>query len=257
MRLDPAVAASGVKLVTREEVGSTNTEALALWRAGETGPLWVVARRQSAGRGRRGRTWVSESGNLYASLLLTDPSPPSRAPELSFVAALAVHDAVAAFLPTIGARLALKWPNDLLIGGKKFCGILIEGEGAAVVIGIGVNCVHHPKEAAFPATDLGASGVSVTVEKVFDKIAGAMVQRIAQWNRGENFDAIRADWLVRAVGVGGTIRVQTPDGERVGRFETLDAGGCLVLKLPNGATETITAGDVSVSNQGRVAAAGR
>src|SRR5476651_47365 len=115
MKLDPAAAAAGVRLIERDTVGSTNTEALGLARAGESGPLWVTARAQSAGRGRRRRAWVSESGNLYASLLLSDPSSLERAAELSFVAALAVHDAVAALAGPLAVRLALKWPNDVLI----------------------------------------------------------------------------------------------------------------------------------------------
>ena len=150
MRLDPAASAAGVRLIERDTVGSTNTEALALAQAGERGPLWITARRQNAGRGRRGRVWVSEPGNLYASLLLSDPSPPDRAAELSFVAALAVHDAVTSLIARAPARLSLKWPNDLLFDGKKFAGILIEGEGPAVVIGVGVNCAHHPKDTDVP-----------------------------------------------------------------------------------------------------------
>ena len=101
---------------------------LALARQGERGPLWVVADRQTAGRGRRGRTWISEPGNLYASLLLTEAAPPEHWPELSFVAALAVHDAVVEVAPDLKPRLAIKWPNDLLLAGAKFAGILIEGE---------------------------------------------------------------------------------------------------------------------------------
>ena len=128
MQLDPTAAAAGVRLITHETVGSTNEEALKLGRAGERAPLWIVARRQTAGRGRRGRTWVSEPGNLYASLLLTDPSPPDRFPELAFVAALALHDAVTGRIPGLAGRVALKWPNDLLIDRNKFAGILVEGE---------------------------------------------------------------------------------------------------------------------------------
>src|SRR6266481_4556190 len=121
-------------------VDSTNAQALRLARAGERGPLWIVAKTQTAGRGRRGRTWVSEPGNLYASLLLTDPAPPERFPELSFVAALALHDAIGGRTPGLASRLVLKWPNDLLIDRNKFAGILVEGEGVAVAIGVGVNC---------------------------------------------------------------------------------------------------------------------
>ena len=102
MQLDPTAQAAGARLIAYDTIGSTNEEALRLARAGERAPLWVAAKTQTAGRGRRGRTWVSEPGNLYASLLLSDPSPPDRFPELSFVAALALHDAVTA--PHSGAR---------------------------------------------------------------------------------------------------------------------------------------------------------
>ena len=101
---------------------------------------------QTAGRGRRGRSWVSPPGNLHATLLLTDPAPAAAAPQLGFVAGLALHDAAAAAAPGLRLALALKWPNDLLCSERKIAGILIEGEGdpVAVAIGIGVNCRHHP-----------------------------------------------------------------------------------------------------------------
>ena len=207
MKLDPAAAAAGVRLIERDTVGSTNTEALNLARAGERGPLWVTARTQSAGRGRRGRAWISEPGNLYASLLLGDPSPPERAAELSFVAALAVRDAVAALAGPLTARLALKWPNDVLIDGKKISGILIEGEGTAVVVGIGVNCVHHPKETSYPASDLAAVGISMSIEELFAHLSATMMRRLKQWDRGAGFEAIRTDWLARAAGLGGPVRI--------------------------------------------------
>src|SRR6266540_721448 len=129
MKLDPRATAAGMRLVAHDVLGSTNAEALSLARQGERGPLWITAGRQTAGRGRRGRAWVSEPGNLYASLLLTDPAPAEHWPELSFVAALAIHDAVAEVAAAIRPQLAIKWPNDLLLGGEKFAGILTEGEG--------------------------------------------------------------------------------------------------------------------------------
>src|SRR3990170_3382169 len=119
---------AGVRHKTYETLGSTNAEARALARAGERGPLWVTALSQSAGRGRRNSTWVSPPGNLYATLLLTEPSTPELAPQLAFVTALALHDAVAACAPPLGPLLKVKWPNDLLLGQTKFAGILIEGE---------------------------------------------------------------------------------------------------------------------------------
>src|SRR5262245_57801913 len=114
MNADIVAAVPGARIVTLDTVGSTNAEAFARARAGERGPLWIVARRQTDGRGRRGRRWISEPGNLYASLLLVDPAPSSRAAELSLVAGLALHDALVECSPGLAPRLKLKWPNDVL-----------------------------------------------------------------------------------------------------------------------------------------------
>ena len=144
-----ATGLAGVRHRTYDTLGSTNAEALALARAGERGPLWITAQSQSAGRGRRGSTWVSPPGNLYASLLLSEPSPKPLAPQLSFVAALALHDALCDCAPRLGPLFKLKWPNDVLLGPDKLAGILIEGESEpafAVVIGFGVNCASHPPD---------------------------------------------------------------------------------------------------------------
>lgn len=245
MQLDPRASAAGVRLVSHQLLVSTNTEALALARAGERGPLWVTAGRQSAGRGRRGRPWASEAGNLFASLLLTDPAPAEHWPELSFVAALAVHDAVAEIAPQLRPQLAIKWPNDLLLAGAKFAGILTEGEGAeTVVVGLGVNCTSHPSDTEYPATDLGAAGANASAAVVFGALSAKMLGRLAQWNRGEHFATIRTDWLSRAAGLGGTISVRLSEREVAGRFETIDDGGRLVLVEPDGKSHAIAAGDV-------------
>lgn len=244
MELDGAAARAGVRLLTLEETSSTNVRALEAARDGERGPLWIVAKSQTAGRGRRGRAWTSRPGNLYASLLLTDPAPGSHVAQLSFVAALAVHDAVAETAAMLGPGLTLKWPNDVLCGGAKICGILLEGEGTAVVIGIGVNCLHHPPGTEYPATDLSAAGALVTAEGLFAALSRAMVARIAQWRRGEGFAAIRNDWLKRADGLGKGIRVRLNDRETAGIFETLDETGRLALRHADGALEMIAAGDV-------------
>jgi BirA family biotin operon repressor/biotin-[acetyl-CoA-carboxylase] ligase len=249
MQLDPTASAAGVRLVTHDTIGSTNAEGLRLARTGERGPLWITARSQTAGRGRRGRLWVSEPGNLYASLVLADPAPPERFPELSFVAALALHDALSGRIPGLSARLGLKWPNDLLIDRHKLAGILVEGEGAAVVIGIGVNCVHHPAGTDFPATDLAAAGVRATPEGLFAPLSAAMAARLAQWNRGAGFAAIRSDWLARATGLGKPIRVAAAEGDLTGQFETVDQSGRLVLRLPDGTMRAVTAGDVFMAGR--------
>ncbi len=153
---------TAIRHIACDSVGSTNSEALARARTGETGPLWITARTQTAGRGRRGRAWTSAPGNLYATLLLRDPSRAVLAPQLSFVAALAVYDAISEFVEGERPRIALKWPNDVFCDGAKVAGILIEGEGnpLTVAIGIGINCVHHPDDTEYPATDLRARGVN-------------------------------------------------------------------------------------------------
>ena len=241
-----ATGLAGVRHITYETLGSTNAEALKLARARERGPLWVSALRQDAGRGRRGSTWVSPPGNLYASLLLSEPSPKPLAPQLSFVAALALHDALCDCAPRLGPLFKLKWPNDVLLGPDKLAGILIEGESEpafAVVIGFGVNCASHPPGTAFPATDLLKAGAVVAPEALLTALATAMLRRLAQWGHGAGFAAIRADWLVRAAGLGEDIRVRLPEREFTGRFRGLDEAGRLQVEQPGGLA-TVTAGEV-------------
>jgi BirA family transcriptional regulator, biotin operon repressor / biotin---[acetyl-CoA-carboxylase] ligase len=247
MTLEPTPAVRGARRIAHGLVGSTNAEALELARRGERGPLWVTAERQTAGRGRRGRLWLSPPGNLYASLLLPAPGLAERWPQLSFVAALAVHDAVVEVAPALAPRAAIKWPNDLLLAGAKFAGILIEGEGGdtpVVVIGIGVNCANHPVDVEYPATDLAAAGTTVLPERLFAAVARRMQDRLAQWDDGRGFSTIRRDWLARAAGIGASVRVRLAQGEVTGCFEALDESGGLVLRVPDGSISTIAAGDV-------------
>ena len=244
MQLDPTAKAAGARLIAHDTIGSTNAEALRLAREASAGRCGSPPKSQTAGRGRRGRTWVSEPGNLYASLLLTDPAPPERFPELSFVAGAGAARRHRRAHPGARLRLVLKWPNDLLIDRNKFAGILVEGEGAAVAIGIGVNCVHHPAGTDFPATDLATAGVRTSPESLFAPLSAAMMARLAQWDRGAGFAAIRADWLARAAGIGKPIRVKSGDGELAGQFDTIDATGRLVLRLADGTMQTVAAGDV-------------
>ncbi len=259
MRLHPAAVAAGVRLAAHETLTSTNTEALAAARRGERGPLWVTARQQTAGRGRRGNQWTSPPGNLYATLLLSDPAPPEHAPELSFVAALATHDAILDCAPALREKLALKWPNDILCGGAKFTGILIEGEGVegglVVAVGIGVNCRHHPPPANYPTTDLAAVGADVSAEGLFAALSWTMLRRLTQWRRGAGFDLIRADWVERATGISGELRVRLPSGEFSVRGEGMDERGRLLVRLADGTLRAVTAGDVFPLGDGPAAGA--
>ena len=243
MTTEPAATA---RIIFLDVVDSTNAQALRRAKAGERGPLWIVAKEQSGGRGRRGRVWVSPVGNLYATLMLTDPGPARAAPQLGFVAALALHDAAVAAAPALASRLALKWPNDLLCAGRKIAGILIEGEGnpVAVAIGIGVNCRHHPDATELPATDFAAEGADVDAATLFRHLVEAMQARVTLWNRGGGFAAVRAAWLSRALGLGQPIRVRLAEREMTGRFETIDDAGRLVLRTAKGEVEAVAAGDV-------------
>ena len=236
-------------LVAFAALGSTNTEALARAALGERGPFWIAASLQTAGRGRRGRAWVSEPGNLHASLLLTDIALAAATPEICFVAALALHDAVLDCCASLApARLTLKWPNDLLLDGRKLAGILVEGHTAGnsvvSVVGFGVNCRNHPRDVASKATDLLAAGFAVEPASILAALDGAMMRRLAEWDGGRNFSAIRAAWLMRATGLGSAIEVKLSDRTIDGTFEAIDACGCLVLLRSDGVRETIRAGDV-------------
>ena len=250
MRLDPTAAAAGFRLIAHDILDSTNAEALrhALAHRSETGPLWITAKEQTAGRGRRGNNWISPPGNLYATLLMKDPASRQRAPELSFVAALSAHDAILDCAPELSERLALKWPNDVLCGGAKLAGILLEGHrldaSLALAIGIGVNCRHHPSQTLYPATDLAAAGIKASADDLFFTLSRAMMRRLDQWRSGEGFPAVRSDWLDRAYGLGDEMHVRLPDRTLVGRFEALDETGCLLLRLADGSAERIVAGDV-------------
>lgn len=250
MELDPTAAAAGVRLTVLDSVGSTNAEALAAARAGEAGPLWVVAERQTAGRGRRGRAWHSPAGNLHASLLLSDACAAPRAPQLSFVAALALYDALAEVAPALAPRLTLKWPNDLLLGGAKAAGILVEGETLpdgrfVTVLGLGVNCAAHPPDTPYRATNLAQAGAAVVPGRLFGALSRTLLARLAQWRRGDAFGAVRDDWRSRAAGIGERVRLRGKT-EIAGVFEGIDDDGRLLLRAEDGALRAFAAGEVQL-----------
>ena len=149
----------------------------------------------------------------------------------------------------LAPRIRFKWPNDMICDGAKFAGILVEGESTsgrplAAVVGIGVNCTQHPAGMAYPATDLAAAGAAVTPEALFRALSRTMLLRLAEWDRGRGFAAIRAAWLARAMGLAEVIRVSLPEREVRGRFESLDRTGRLLLRHEDGTLEAITAGDI-------------
>ena len=231
------------------DVGSTIAELMERARKGEEAGLWVTAERQLAGRGHRGRTWSSEPGNLYSSLLLIDPAEPHLLGSLPLAVAVAVHDAIAAVLPPLGGHISIKWPNDVLIDGAKTSGILIESEflpdgRQAVVIGCGINVAHHPNAEGYASTCLHEHGAHVSPEELFAHLFKTMERMLDIWDGGRGIAAIRDRWLDRASGIGGQIVVRLPDSEIHGLFAGIDGDGRLLLALPDGGHRTFAAGDV-------------
>ncbi|MGF9692609.1 biotin--[acetyl-CoA-carboxylase] ligase [Rhizobium sp. 0TCS1.26] len=230
------------------EVTSTNTECLARVRQGDPGNLWVTGDRQTAGRGRRGRAWTSEPGNLYASLLLIDPAPAELLGSLPLAVSLAVHGAIRSFLPPAAEPLEIKWPNDVLIGRKKTCGILLESEGLpdlsrAVVIGIGINIRHRPDDAPYGVTSLEEQGCNISAHELFSHLYREMAEILDLWDEGRAVAEITRRWRQVACGIGQPIRVNLPDRSIDGRFAGIDDRGLLLLDTGHG-TQAIAAGDV-------------
>jgi BirA family biotin operon repressor/biotin-[acetyl-CoA-carboxylase] ligase len=254
MGRDSVTLPSGYRLAYYDMLGSTNTEALRLATAGEAGGLWIWAARQSAGKGRAGRSWVSEHGNLYASLLIRPRVALNTAMQLSLLAGVAVHDALSGLRrsPNGFPDLFLKWPNDILLKGAKLGGILLESSSTAgaddiaVVIGIGINVAHAPEDLGRDAASLAGSGLPVAPAEVFTALADTMATWLNLWENGEGFDAIRTAWGQRAQSIGQPISVHWGGKPLSGVFLGIDDAGALRLSLPGGEERRITAGDVSI-----------
>jgi BirA family transcriptional regulator, biotin operon repressor / biotin---[acetyl-CoA-carboxylase] ligase len=221
---------------TVNETRSTNDDVAALAREGAGEGVWLRAERQTGGKGRQGRTWVSPRGNLHASTFvrLRPDDPP--APTLALAAAVALHEVVAIYAPGV----VIKWPNDLLFDGLKLAGILLERQNEAVVIGFGVNLGHHPEGLERPATSLGAlAGMAPEPAAFAEILAENFARWLGRW-RSEGVPPIRRAWLAAAHPLGTPL--STPEGE--GLFDGLDEGGSLRLRLADGSTRVIHAGDI-------------
>jgi BirA family biotin operon repressor/biotin-[acetyl-CoA-carboxylase] ligase len=226
---------------------STNDDVLVAAAAGEAEGLVLTADRQTDGRGRRGRSWTSPVGNLYASLLMR-PRDHAVAGLYCFVTSLALADALAGFVDQ--SRVQVKWPNDVLLDGAKIAGILLETaptpDGLALVIGFGVNLTVHPEQARYPTTALKALGFEVERLNPLDFLARVLTafNHYHIMLHRDGFMPLREIWLARAVGLGEQITVRLPDSELDGKFTTIDANGCLLLEQQNGKLARIAAGDV-------------
>ncbi|WP_210489224.1 biotin--[acetyl-CoA-carboxylase] ligase [Microvirga antarctica] len=259
MQLAPETESAGYRLLALSATESTNDDAVRAAQAGDPGQLWIVAREQRAGRGRHGRTWSSPPGNVYASLLLVDPCPPATAPQLGFVAGLALHEAVESVIGWGAPRLALKWPNDLLLDGAKVSGLLLEGhrvgpsQKLAIVIGFGVNVALSPAAAPYPTAALRQIAPRLEPESVFAALSARFAEAFSAWRAAarhspdDPFAGIRRLWLERAAGIGQEVAVRLPSGQKNGTFDGLDPFGRLRLKSSSG-VELIDAGDLYFPN---------
>jgi BirA family biotin operon repressor/biotin-[acetyl-CoA-carboxylase] ligase len=239
---------AGYRLVSFDAVGSTNDEAKRLARAGAASGTVVWALQQTAGRGRRDRRWLSPLGNLYASFLLRPDCPWARAAQIGFVAALAIGDALRGLVPE-PVPIAYKWPNDVMIDGRKIAGVLLEAENAAaavpsfLVVGIGINLASAPGDTEIPATCVAALGrEGPAPETMLELLAARFDLWLNRW-RASGFVAIRDAWLAAAAALGQSVRVRLENRELNGRFRDIDGDGVLLLETGDG-LRRIAAGDV-------------
>jgi BirA family transcriptional regulator, biotin operon repressor / biotin---[acetyl-CoA-carboxylase] ligase len=233
------------RFVHFEQIDSTNSEARRLAERGERGPLWILANEQTSGRGRLGREWISEPGNLYATFLFPISGNPEVASQVSFVAALAIHDLVTVLLPHV--KPLIKWPNDVLIDGAKFCGVLAEvvaSNPTTIALGCGINLVHAPPDMPYPVTALARYGDIPEAESILRMLAARLSGQLAVWNEGEGFAEIRRRWTDRAAGLNGKAVAVVGEQKVRGTFRGLATDGALLLELPDGTQRHIHAGDV-------------
>jgi BirA family biotin operon repressor/biotin-[acetyl-CoA-carboxylase] ligase len=255
--LGPRATSAGYRLAAFDSIGSTNAEALSQARAGEAGPCWFVTTEQTAGRGRRQRTWVAPRGNLASSILEVIDVTPAVAATLGFAAGLALEAALRTV--SLEARMrspesedmtfGLKWPNDVLAGRKKLAGIVLEAEAVAqgrlaVVVGIGTNVVAAPEGTPYPAASLRSLGIDIGAEDLFRALAEAWTEFRGIWDNGRGFGDIRRLWLDHAVGLGQPVSIQSGPSAIAGIFETIDETGCMIVVTSDGKRMPVSAGDV-------------
>jgi BirA family biotin operon repressor/biotin-[acetyl-CoA-carboxylase] ligase len=233
---------------TYDELDSTNAEARRRAEAGEAGPVWITAKLQTDGRGRRGRNWSTDEGDLAATLLLTTEVAAAEAAQVSFLAALAAADLADTCLGPGAAQL--KWPNDVLVHGRKAVGILVESGARPdkrlwLAVGVGVNLARHPTDVDRPATSFAEhmAGRAPAPREALEILAARFEGWRAIW-AGQGFAPIAQAWTDRAYGLGQPCEARLPNRTLTGVAEGMEADGALRLRLEDGTVERITAGDV-------------
>ncbi len=228
--------------------GSTNADLLAQLRAGEHVPegTWLVADRQDAGRGRQGRTWFDGMSNYMGSSVVHRRASDPPASSLALLVGLTLYEVISPLLPP-PHRAELKWPNDVLIGGAKLAGILLEGEGTAVVIGIGVNLAAAPALEDRRTVALSSFGPAPDRDSFAASLARQFVVELERW-RNFGLEPLIRRWLAAGHPPGTALQVGEPGEEPVaGTFAGLTADGALQLTLADGTTRTIHAGEVRLA----------
>jgi len=234
-------------------------------REGDRGSIWFVTSEQTAGRGRRQRAWIAPRGNLASSVLEVLRITPATAATLGFAAGLATEAALRKVSVEAALRAGpqslkydLKWPNDVLTGGKKLVGISLDaetvGDRLAVVAGIGINIVAAPEGTPTPAISLAALGVQVGAEELFSVLSDAWVEFRGIWDNGRGFGDIRKAWLDRAAGLGQAVAIKSAGSTIEGTFDTIDEQGCMIVRTSAGQLVPITAGDVYFGSAASVGA---
>jgi len=263
--LGPRAASAGYRLEAYDRIGSTNVEAMERAREGDRGSIWFVTSEQTAGRGRRQRAWIAPRGNLASSVLEVLRITPATAATLGFAAGLATEAALRKVSVEAALRAGpqslkydLKWPNDVLTGGKKLVGISLDaetvGDRLAVVAGIGINIVAAPEGTPTPAISLAALGVQVGAEELFSVLSDAWVEFRGIWDNGRGFGDIRKAWLDRAAGLGQAVAIKSAGSTIEGTFDTIDEQGCMIVRTQGGKLVPITAGDVYFGSAASVGA---
>ncbi|MBY0354815.1 MAG: biotin--[acetyl-CoA-carboxylase] ligase [Rickettsiales bacterium] len=238
-------------LLAYDVVDSTNEEARRLAQGGASHGAVIWAKQQTRGKGRMGRPWISDEGNLFVSLLLQPKVPLADAAQFSFVTAVAVAEALQPVVAEVGA-LTLKWPNDILLNGRKLGGILLEteptedGKGFWLIVGVGINVETCPpdSEVLYPATCLKQAGIEIISAKiVLSRLLPHFVECYDRWIAA-GFAPIREQWLALAHGVGEQTKVVSGKDEYSGVYLGIDALGRMQMTLADGTLMHLTSGDV-------------
>jgi BirA family transcriptional regulator, biotin operon repressor / biotin---[acetyl-CoA-carboxylase] ligase len=242
-----------ITILRFDEIGSTNTEALNQARRGADEGLCVVARRQTAGRGRHGRVWISErDAGLYFSVVLRPKIESRFLPLITLAAAVAVHDTLE---ETYGLEADIKWANDVHAGGRKISGILAEttetSKGLAVVVGIGINLKssNFPPEIADTATSVEAeTGRAVILDELLEALTGFLDYHYEILQDGDGgAEKIRREWTRRSsYAFGKSVRVTLENETIFGTTQGIEENGALRVVTENGAVKIIQAGDVEM-----------